>query len=394
VIWTTNKPTERIQAAIRVWKLWRRLSARQEKPLDTVALAGRRVQAQKKALWAEVRLITESLLVILDRRPRDSRRRRFLRLALSMLKSWSVFKATGTLALLSRVMSIGKLNVTARRWAPGPLRRFWENFRRNGPRPSLNGRLLLGPLSLVGRSSASRFISPSFLENALAQGSRTSRRPKLLSSLKTARMAQISRRDVVCVFGLAGSGKTRWARWYVRQQRRAIILEAGFAGENEYPGVKVPDFWSFHEYMNKNKDGVFRVRYAATPAEFPLVCEWAAVAGSLSLVVEEADRYLQQGCIPAEFLELTFRGRHFGDSDGVSIVVISLDPMKMPIDIRRQATRMVIFNTVEPGDVEWLSKVIGKDWAEKCKALPAGRGLEWVKGGDGCREFTLEEIGA
>lgn len=193
-------------------------------------------------------------------------------------------------------------------------------------------------------------------------------------------MAQTNNRGLVSVFGLVGSGKTTLAAGLAREYARVVIVDGGYERENDFPGDRVENWWSFHDYMTARAEGLFRVRFCATPDEFDLVCEWCRVAGDLCLIVDESDRYLVQGKIPDSFMDLVARGRHYGEYQGVSMVVIAQNPMQIPIDVRRQSTEICCFNTAEPADVDWLRKMIGDEWGQKAPMLSKGRYIRWVKG--------------
>lgn len=191
-------------------------------------------------------------------------------------------------------------------------------------------------------------------------------------------MAQANSRSVQSIFGLNGSGKTITARRIVEGSARAVIVDGGFQ-EEDFPGVRVGDYWEFHAYMKANVDGLFRVRFCPTRAEFPFVCRWVREVGDCLFVVDEADRFLKLGDIDPEFMDLVMRGRHYGATAGVSLVIIAQNPMQVPIDVRRCSTSIIAFNNAEPADVEWLEKMVGKDWAPVFPMLKPGHYVEWVK---------------
>jgi len=209
-------------------------------------------------------------------------------------------------------------------------------------------------------------------------------------------MAQHNAREVICVFGQSGSGKTRWLQRFVKSQTRAIIIEGDFPDEtDQFAGIRFDDYWEFHDYMKANYAGLFRARYSPRPEEFELMCTWAKEAGACALIIDEADRFIRQGDIDPVFSELVFRGRHFGDGAGVSLVLAVSDPMKLPIDVRRLATRMIIFNNTEPVDVKWLAEMFARDreWSERVPLLQPGTFIEWRKA-EGCAEKTLAQVSA
>jgi len=207
-------------------------------------------------------------------------------------------------------------------------------------------------------------------------------------------MAQSNKRTVRIIYGIAGSGKTRYTSRFIRSFARSIIIDGGFTNEQDFPGVRIEKYWDLHQFLKENADRVFRVRFCPTTAEFPLVCQWAKILGDLCLVIDEADRFLPPGRVPEEFKDLTARGRHYGEYAGVSIALITQNPKQIPIEVRSQSTHMVIFNTAEPAHVDWLRKCIGKEAALRCQQLPEFHFVEWIKGEPGWKEHTLDEIGA
>lgn len=196
-------------------------------------------------------------------------------------------------------------------------------------------------------------------------------------------MAQVNKRKVISVFGLAGSGKNVWTRRYLAGKNRVIIVDNG-EGEDDFEGIHFETFWEFHAYMKENQDGLFRVRFCPTVAEFPFVVRWAREARDCELVLDEAWRFLSPSHVPEEWNVLVAGGRH----RGVNMVVISPSLSQIHIDVRRQSTGMIIFSTTEPADVDYLKKVIGNEWGDKVMMLQDLHGVEWVRG-VGCSEFTL-----
>lgn len=206
-------------------------------------------------------------------------------------------------------------------------------------------------------------------------------------------VAQQNDRDVIAVLGGNGQGKTRWLQAHVKGWTRAIIIEGGFKDEEEFPGVKVETLEDFEDYMSAvGPLRPFRVRFTPTQEEFWIICDWAKAAGSLTLLVEEAHRYIKKWMpLDAGFLDLINMGRHYGElGEGVSLVVVSTAPADFPIEFRRQITRAVVFSTTEPSDIKWLGDFMGSEWAEKAARLPPGRFIEWERG-VGCKEVVLWE---
>jgi hypothetical protein len=303
---------------------------------------------------------------------------------ISTLRRWMLSKATEKLATPPRVTTIGaKSNPNEWKQGRGPWWMFWRNF----PKAHKSGFFLhwftfgLFPSGMM--FFVIRWLKAIGLKINLAKSKKKPRR----------KMTQKNQRDVLCIFGAAGMGKTRYVQRRMNEWTRAIIVEGGFSGENEYPGVKVETWRDFEGYLESHIDSLFRLRFVPSVPEFSLVCDWAGIVGSCALIIDEADRFLSNRVLEPEFIELVNRGRHFGAiaGRGVSLVCISANPFDFPIAFRRQITKAIIFNTAEPNDVEWLAKLFGsgqREWAEKCALLQPGEYVEWVRG-EGCKMGAL-----
>lgn len=198
-------------------------------------------------------------------------------------------------------------------------------------------------------------------------------------------MAQTNKRKVWSAFGMAGSGKTVWARRLVESYSRVVIVDGGFTDEEDFPGIRCQTFWEFHAYMLKNIDGLFRVRFCPTREEFPLVCRMVREAGDCLFVVDESDRFNAGGKVDRELVELIARGRHWG----IHMLFIGATLVNIHIDIRNQSTHLIIFNTMEPAYLDWIGQVCGKEVALKAPMLKPLHGIEWVRC-EGFTEFTLQ----
>lgn len=181
-------------------------------------------------------------------------------------------------------------------------------------------------------------------------------------------------RDVVLVLGKTGSGKTTWAKNFIRGLSRVIILDAGFG---DYEAEECPDLHTLIEKVEKasnNGRGFFRYSYTPRANESAFIFDLARLVGPCWVVIEEADRLGDARFMP-EYDEVISRGRHYG----VSLLAISLYPYKLPSDLRRQATRLISFRQHEPRDIDYLYDVIGED-VSRLPELPQYHYLDWKAG--------------
>lgn len=173
--------------------------------------------------------------------------------------------------------------------------------------------------------------------------------------------------ETILIVGKKGTGKTSWAREFIKDKSRVIVAEAGF---DEF-GVTYTT--EFPAYIDQLRRGFFRVSY--TPRSY----EWAALLqsaidsgaadGPLWLVLEEADR------IPRtllEYEEVMIRGRHYG----INLIAMTTRAANLPPDYRSQATRVIAFRQHEPRDIDYLRDIIG-DKALDLPMLKKHNHVDW-----------------
>jgi hypothetical protein len=186
---------------------------------------------------------------------------------------------------------------------------------------------------------------------------------------------ECGKREIILVLGKTGSGKTTWAREYLKKLHRVFICDHDFG---EYPAVH---FKSFEQLAQSSKQylttgNFFRVCLCSPYTfEFPSVCDLARLLSPCHFVVEEADRFPRpEDCL--EYEEIIGRGRHYG----TSIVAVSRYPFALPAMLRREASRIIAFRHHEPRDIDWLQKVMGEP-AFELPNLGDHEFLDWVPNG-------------
>lgn len=160
--------------------------------------------------------------------------------------------------------------------------------------------------------------------------------------------------DIVVVFGQKGSGKTTFARSFIKNLKRKIILDS--LGDDYGGGCVVRDVESLQEFYNRVwflDDFCIIVR--------PVNNETANAAFRLArkttntwFVVEEADRYCNPHYINPDFDWLVSYGRHLP----VSLVVVSRRPPEIHRNVTAAADLLVIHRMKEDGDIDALKKKI------------------------------------
>src|SRR3970282_576978 len=159
-------------------------------------------------------------------------------------------------------------------------------------------------------------------------------------------------RDFIIVVGNQGYGKTVWTKIYGNAKKRLLVFDP----KAEYPNV---------DYVSSPEDyipDIINRRVAAFrygtyfPEELPLFGNAAYSAGDCTLILEECALLFYRGEELAPWARpLIFMGRE----PKLNLVLVAQRANKIPIDIRSQAGRIVVFGQTELADVRALSVLTG-----------------------------------
>lgn len=186
------------------------------------------------------------------------------------------------------------------------------------------------------------------------------------------------RNTITAIFGKKGSGKTTEARRRVRAADRRIIIDPMF----EYTeGVIVESFDALAAYVRPlrlhryaivlrtlDDDDVHRTIELAT-AGSP---EAPALPG-VTLLIDEADRLCSAVSITEGMRRLFNYGRHFG----VSVIAVARRPRAVHRDVTANADVIVIGQTQEPRDLDYLAEFVGEAGASRATELAPHEFVVW-----------------
>ncbi len=174
-------------------------------------------------------------------------------------------------------------------------------------------------------------------------------------------------RNIIGVFGTAGSGKTTWIKEYIKKVPRVLILENGL---EEFDGETFYEKPLLARYLFNR--GRFSALYIDPDAEdedsLEDICEVAVeytkyckakfhVVLNLLLVVDEAQNYTSPYKIGRKFKKTIMLSRHYS----IQLIYSSQRPSQISRNLTSQSSKFIIFNLQEKRDVDFFYGFIGKE---------------------------------
>lgn len=184
------------------------------------------------------------------------------------------------------------------------------------------------------------------------------------------------------LLGRGGQGKTHLALHLLRSERRVILCNPN--GEAAHRAGTRAVCTTPAELVRCCRPPTFRVCWegwrnaALAPGEaFRWCCRVALAVGNVTVFWDEADRFLAPAVRPPEAMVLINSGRHYG----VGIVAASRRAARVPRDLSANASRIIVFRTTEPADLQWLREAVGREAAAGLPTLPQWHCLDWHEAG-------------
>lgn len=153
------------------------------------------------------------------------------------------------------------------------------------------------------------------------------------------------------IFGKTGTGKTTLAKNLIKKENRYIIIDALREYDN---GIIIEDFESFLDYVKNNFNNDFKIICRFTSDEdIEYLFRTVFVIGNLTLLVEEAEIYINPYSKSNNFLRLVRYGRH----KNVKIIGVARRTAELSMDFRAQTNRIISFKQTEKRDLEKLAEL-------------------------------------
>lgn len=166
------------------------------------------------------------------------------------------------------------------------------------------------------------------------------------------------------IFGRKGSGKTTLARALLQHHSRCLIVDP--LREYGHDAVQVSTLPELADYLERTR-GRWRVAYFNDHIahDFDALCASAYTLGDCLFVVEEADWFCDPAQMPEGFERVIKYGRH----QRCHVLAMSRRPSEVHRMLTSQAYEIYCFAMHEPRDLEYLSKLVGHDYAEELPQL-------------------------
>lgn len=166
-------------------------------------------------------------------------------------------------------------------------------------------------------------------------------------------MNQQKQREIIIVYGKSGSGKTTFAKNYIKEHKRVIIIDPQAEYTCGLVFIKLEHLINYYlNYLDINKDFCFVCRFE-TDYEHELIFKVCKIIGNLLLVVEEAEIYISPYAKSSNFLDLCRYGRH----QNVSLLGIARRSAELSINFRALVTKIISFKQTEPADLKYLESL-------------------------------------
>ena len=213
------------------------------------------------------------------------------------------------------------------------------------------------------------------------------------------------RPDKLVILGKSGSGKSSLTKALIRSIPRVVIFDpkGEYAAPHVIRGATPKDLYRYIDGRKRfcvsykpESERARRALEARSPEknrgkrmslierEFDQVSWGVFVVGSLTFVAEELDQCCTSAWAGPKFGKLLRQGR----TRGVEMICISRRPTEIPKDVTANMTQMVIFNSSEPGDMDYFRRRLGPA-VDRIPDLQTfgvngatvSTGIEWREGG-------------
>lgn len=164
---------------------------------------------------------------------------------------------------------------------------------------------------------------------------------------------------VTLVAGQPRQGKTTLALAVARREapRRLVLDTVRSRALRSVPGVpswaKLARWLASGEAARPSWEIALR---SPQPSDYAAVLRYAEHYRRVTILVDEVLLLASDRDALPWLVKAARAGAHYGDGAGVSLVMTAQRPYDIPPDVRSCLTRLLVFQTREPGDLEYISR--------------------------------------
>lgn len=193
----------------------------------------------------------------------------------------------------------------------------------------------------------------------------------------------LAMRDVLCVLGQRGSGKSTYVRRELLREDRCLVFDP----HDEYPGRSMSfDCWANHlaERTMPDPTGLLRIVPRRRPQEcaedfrdfIDLLDVYPAEWLPDVLIIDECFLLRQHATEELEYLST--QSRHLGD--GIALVLVAQRAVHLSPTTREQSNLMILFSQKAGPDTKAIAETCGEAVAAKLPNLGVGQHIVWRQG--------------
>lgn len=178
--------------------------------------------------------------------------------------------------------------------------------------------------------------------------------------------------DNKIIIGKPGSGKSKKALNLVKECRRVLIFDT--LGHDYSDGVVFYDLAGLKAFWRSVYAKSFRIIYRPLNdiEEFDEVCKLVWACRDMTFLAEELDTFCPNGKSIPSFIRILKRGRH----RDIHFIGITQRPMGINRNVTAMANEVFVFNTDEPGDLDYFKDRLSAEAVEKIIALEP---YQWIR---------------
>lgn len=199
--------------------------------------------------------------------------------------------------------------------------------------------------------------------------------------------------SITCVFGFRGAGKTTYIKNEVKGCNALVVFDPveEYAEPGKRGGVKQVTAREFVPTLRRGKTRNFRLAFTPKPGferdnldtlcrilmQFQLGYKEGIDKRQVTLVVDEADvAYSHSTPAGHAFETVIRRGRHYG----INVIAATQFPTQVKPDLRRNASRTVIFPLSDNSAVTYVCQFLGREYGDKVRGLQPHHALIFEAG--------------